>query len=58
VTDSRDGARAGAAALSVRNLGKRSGDRIAFEDVSFEVGDGEVFGFLGPAGAGKPVSGL
>jgi ABC-2 type transport system ATP-binding protein len=46
------------AALSVRNLSKRFGDRVAFEDVSFEIGDGEVFGFLGPNGAGKPVSGL
>jgi ABC-2 type transport system ATP-binding protein len=42
-----------APALSVRNLSKRFGDRVAFEDVSFEVGRGEVFGFLGPNGAGK-----
>jgi hypothetical protein len=46
-----------AAALSVRNLGKRFGDRVAFEDVSFEIGPGEVFGFLGPNG-GNPVTGL
>jgi ABC-2 type transport system ATP-binding protein len=41
------------AALSVHRLGKRFGERIAFEDVSFEIGYGEVFGLLGPNGAGK-----
>jgi ABC-2 type transport system ATP-binding protein len=32
------------------------GDRVAFDDVSFEVGYGEVFGFLGPNGAGKTTT--
>jgi ABC-2 type transport system ATP-binding protein len=41
------------AALVVQHLGKRFGERVAFDDVSFEVGYGEVFGFLGPNGAGK-----
>jgi ABC-2 type transport system ATP-binding protein len=40
-------------ALVVEHLTKRFGDRVAFDDVSFEVGYGEVFGFLGPNGAGK-----
>jgi ABC-2 type transport system ATP-binding protein len=44
------------AALSVRNLSKHFGDRIAFENVSFEVARGEVFGFLGPNGAGKTTT--
>ncbi len=44
------------AALSVRSLSKHFGDRIAFENVSFEVARGEVFGFLGPNGAGKTTT--
>ncbi|HEY3772779.1 MAG TPA: ABC transporter ATP-binding protein [Solirubrobacteraceae bacterium] len=43
-------------ALVVEHLGKRFGDRVACEDVSFEVGYGEVFGFLGPNGAGKTTT--
>ena len=43
-------------ALSVDGLTKRFGDRVAFEDVSFEIAYGEVFGFLGPNGAGKTTT--
>jgi ABC-2 type transport system ATP-binding protein len=43
-------------ALSAEGLSKRFGERIAFEDVSFEIAYGEVFGFLGPNGAGKTTT--
>jgi ABC-2 type transport system ATP-binding protein len=43
-------------ALTVERLSKRFGERVAFEDVSFEVGYGEVFGFLGPNGAVKTTT--
>ena len=45
-----------APALSVAHLSKRFGDRVAVDDVSFEVGRAEVFGFLGPNGAGKTTT--
>ncbi|HEY4852184.1 MAG TPA: ATP-binding cassette domain-containing protein, partial [Streptosporangiaceae bacterium] len=51
-----DGEVGGAPALSALGLGKRFGDRVAFDDVSFEIGHGEVFGFLGPNGAGKTTT--
>jgi ABC-2 type transport system ATP-binding protein len=43
-------------ALVVEHLTKRFGDRIAVDDLSFEVASGEVFGFLGPNGAGKTTT--
>jgi ABC-2 type transport system ATP-binding protein len=53
---SRDNERSGAIALSVHGLSKRFGDRVAFDNISFDIGSGEVFGFLGPNGAGKTTT--
>lgn len=40
-------------AISVSGLSHRYGDRVALDDLSFTVGQGEVFAFLGPNGGGK-----
>jgi len=42
--------------LSVRGIRKAFKDRVAVEDLSFDVQPGEIFGFLGPNGAGKTTS--
>ena len=40
-------------ALSLIRLAKRFGTVVAARDVSFEVRRGEIFGLIGPDGAGK-----
>jgi len=43
-------------AIQVRHLTRKFGDFTAVDDVSFEVGKGEIFGFLGSNGAGKSTT--
>jgi len=42
--------------ISVRNLFKKFGSFTANDDLSFEVYQGEIFGFLGANGAGKTTA--
>ena len=43
-------------AVEVSELTKRYGEVLAVDDISFRVGQGELFGFLGPNGAGKTTT--
>jgi ABC-2 type transport system ATP-binding protein len=42
--------------IEVENLHKTYGDTVAVDDVSFTVGQGEIFGILGRNGAGKTTT--
>lgn len=37
----------------VRNITKNFGETLALDNISFDVAGGELFGFIGPDGAGK-----
>src|ERR1700744_6353530 len=42
--------------IATKNLTKRYGDKLAVDDLTFEVAPGEVLGFLGANGAGKSTT--
>ena len=39
--------------INVKNVTKKFNQKVALEEISFEVKKGEIFGFLGPSGSGK-----
>ena len=43
-------------AIVVRDLTRRFGQFVAVDHVSFTVGTGEIFGFLGSNGGGRSIT--
>ena len=52
-TNGDNGATSSTPAIAVSHIVKKYGDFTAVDDISFSVGEGEIFGLLGPNGAGK-----
>ncbi|MGX4686214.1 ABC transporter ATP-binding protein [Vagococcus sp. JNUCC 83] len=42
--------------LELNHIEKVFGEHIALKDISFKIDEGEIFGFLGPSGAGKTTT--
>ncbi len=42
--------------LSIKNLTKRYGDKVAVDNLSLEIASGEIYGFIGHNGAGKTTT--
>ena len=43
-------------AIEIRNLRKEFGDKVAVKDLTLDIREGEIFGFLGVNGAGKTTT--
>jgi ABC-2 type transport system ATP-binding protein len=54
--DGADGPADGAAALELRGLVKKFGEKLAVDDVTLRVPAGSFYGLVGPNGAGKTTS--
>ena len=39
--------------IEIKHVSKKYGDKLAVNDVSFKVNDGDIFAFIGHNGAGK-----
>ncbi|MGM0125365.1 ABC-2 type transport system ATP-binding protein [Enterococcus sp. AZ194] len=42
--------------LEIKHLSKKFANYAALRDINFEIGQGEIVGFLGPSGAGKTTT--
>jgi ABC-2 type transport system ATP-binding protein len=42
--------------IKVRNATKKIGNKVVVQDLTFDVRQGEIFGFIGPSGSGKTTT--